>query len=194
MKIDLKPSDCCDRWKFYISWVPDKVLACHVIGADRFNSTARNRAKYAKRLGFRPHCEPWEQWNLHRDDVHWINTSAPIRQGNPMNPAYLEYPSAKTIDNPCQHHKYLLITVTLENRWYAYAIIHCMGELCNISTIIGHADYLKDGIMLLLMEEVIRSAGNVGVKVVDYGTWDSGTDGLRYFKHSTGFKPLTLTL
>ena len=51
---------------------------------------------------------------------------------------------------------------------------------------------MKDGVMLLLTDAIQSLAVTLEVKAVTYGTWDSGTDGLRYFKHSTGFKPTYL--
>jgi len=69
-----------------------------------------------------------------------------------------------------------------------------MGELMNISTIIGHHAYLNDGIMLLLMEQIQHTAEAMGVKAITYGTWDSGTEGLRHWKHSVGFEPQTIEI
>lgn len=109
-----------------------------------------------------------------------------------MNPAYFVYPAEKTIDNPCNDHQYHLITVSYGGKWVAYSIVHAMGELMNISTIIGHADRLRYGIMLLLMEEIVKVASARGVKYIDYNEWESGTPGLKYWKHSTGFEPMEL--
>ena len=193
MQVDIKPYPCCDRWHFYRGWLPGKVLAVHTVGVSKFNPTARNRLSYCIRSGYISTHQKWEQWNEHLDDIFLINTSAPVRQGEPMNPAYLEYPAQKTIDNPCAYHTYQLVTVEKDGHWYAYSILHAMGELMNISTIIGHADHLKDGIMILLMDEIIRVAKGLNVKYIDYNQWDSGTKGLQYWKHSTGFEPMQLS-
>lgn len=186
--VNIRPYDCCDRWRFYRDWLPGKTLAVHLVGKCKMNPTARNRAKYAIKRGYTVSERAWSEWNDHRDDIYQINTSAPVRQRNPMNPAYFDYPDMKIIDNPCTH-KYLLVSVDLGGKWVAYAILHAMHELMNISTIIGHTDYWKDGIMPVLLSGIIETAERYGVKVIDYGTWDSGTDGLRYFKHSGGFFP-----
>ena len=189
--VNLKASDCCDRWHFYRKWLPGKVLAVHTVGVSQFNATARNRLNYCMKLGYTASSKDWNEWNDHREDVFKINTSASERQGNPMNPAYFDYPDEKHIENNC-YHSYRLVVVEYGGVWYAYSILHAMGELMNISTILGHADHLKDGIMLLLMQEIIKLAESLNVKYIDYNLWDSGTKGLQYWKHSTGFKPMEL--
>lgn len=180
--------DDCTRWQFYDEWIRGKELA--VWSGGKWNSTARNRLNYCRRKGY--HVQTgWELWNNNLPEIYSINTSATHRQGREMNPAYFDYPSPKTIHNDCPDHTYHLICV-FGPELVAYAIVHHMGELMNISTIIGHQDKLKDGVMLLLTDAIQQLAVTLDVKAVTYGTWDSGTDGLRYFKHSTGFKPTYL--
>jgi hypothetical protein len=191
--IDIKPNGCCDRWKFYQGWLPGKLLAVHVIGKSKWNATAKNRWYYCCKKGYTSKHDFWDEWNNHLDDIYAINTSATHRQGREMSAAYLQYPHKKTVDNPCKDHQYHLVTVSDDQGyWVAYAIIHIMGNLCNISTIIGHAAHLKNGIMLLLMREIISVCSVYNVVFLDYGEWESGTPGLRYWKHSVGFEPMTL--
>jgi len=191
MNVNLK-RDHCPHWNFYADWIPDKELAVWQPG-NKWNATAKNRLSFCKRAGYIGYHAQWEEWNLHRQDIYDINTSAPERQGNKMKPAYLEFPPEKNIVNTCDNHRYELIFVRIKSRIVAYAITHISGELMNVSTILGHADYLKDGIMLLLMEHIQITAIVHGVKALTYYLWDSGTQGLQYHKHSVGFQPLYLS-
>lgn len=191
MKIDLK-RDNCPHWNFYAEWIPDKELAVWQPG-NKWNATAKNRLNHALKNGYVDFDCNWQAWNLHRNDIFAINTSAKERQGNPMKPAYLEFPPEKNIINTCKHHQYRLIMVRHENTVLAYAITHIAGELMNISTILGHADYLKDSIMLPLMHRIQQVAVEENVKAVTYYLWDSGTAGLQYHKHSVGFQPCYLS-
>lgn len=189
IQVNLRPYDCCDRWRFYRDWLPGKTLAVYTVGSSRMNQTARNRASYAARKGYTVSEVTSDDYNAHLDDIYQINTSALVRQGNPMNPAYMNYPDRKNLTNNCSH-KYLIVSVRNgSGKWVAYSVLHAMHELMNISTIIGHVCHLRDGVMLLMMTGIIDAAERNGVKVIDYGTWDSGTDGLRYWKHSAGFVP-----
>jgi hypothetical protein len=190
MTIDLH-RDTCDRWQFYAGWIQDKELAVWQ-PCNKWNATARNRYNYISRQGYVVKYG-FKAYNENLEDIYAINTSAKERQGRGMNPAYFDYPKEKNVINTCYHHAYYFIGIVYQGTMKAYAILHVMGELMNISTIIGHADYLKEGIMLALTAEIQEFAAERPIKAVTYGTWDSGTDGLRYFKHSTGFQPLTLS-
>jgi hypothetical protein len=188
--------DLCDHWRFYSGWIVGKELAVWQPG-DKWNATAKNRLSYAKRKGYAAlHCD-WKDWNQSLADIHAINTSTEVRQHNPMNPAYFDYPQPKSIVNDCPNHRYDLIATHINGTIVAYAITHRSGDLINISTIIGHAAHLKDGIMLPLMESIQKLAVDLGVKSVTYGEWlsghnEGGKNGLQYWKHSVGFKSLYL--
>jgi hypothetical protein len=190
-QIDLKRDNCL-HWHFYADWIPYKELAVWQPG-NKWNATAKNRLSFASRSGYIGYHALWKEWNQCRQDIYEINTSAPVRQGNPMKPAYLEFPPDKNIVNTCEHHRYELVFVRKGSKVVAYAITHISGELMNISTILGHADYLKDGIMLSLMDQIQKLAILHGIKALTYYMWDSGTPGLQYHKHSVGFQPCYLS-
>jgi hypothetical protein len=193
--VNLHP-DPCDHWRFYHEWIPGKELAIWQPG-NKWNATAKNRLSFAHRNGYYDYDCNWSAWNNSRDHIFRINTSAKVRQGNPMNPAYFDYPSEKNITNTCQHHGYYLAMVIKNGQVVAYAVIHICGDFANISTIIGHHDYLKDGIMLPLMNRIQLIAMEHEVKAMSYGEWmsghnEDGKNGLQYFKHSVGFEPVYL--
>lgn len=186
MQVNLFRDDC-PHWKFYADFLPGKELAVWHPG-NKWNATAMNRLRYAIKNGYLACTDHWHSWNLSRDQIYAINTSCLERQGEPMNPAYFDFPEEKHIVNTCDHHRYELITV--KNKCIvAYAIVHVAGELMNISTILGHAAHLKDGIMLPLMAQIQQTAIDLGCKAVTYYLWHSGTEGLQYHKHSVGFEP-----
>ena len=188
----LRPGECCDRWKFYRGWLPQRIVAVAHTDMVKFNSTARNMRNRAM-TKYESGRLNWEFWNSHLDDIYDINTSAKERQGREMNPAYFEYPKPKSpIENNCNHQYHLYAVWDETGKWVAYAIIHRMGEIANTSTIIGHADRLKDGIMYLLMDTIINTIPQDTHWLI-YGEWDSGTKGLQYWKHATGFFPAHVT-
>jgi hypothetical protein len=79
----------------------------------------------------------------------------------------------------------------IENRdgvLVAYTVIYRAGDLALVSQILGHGDRLDDEIMYLLVQGVVDAESARGGFLV-YNRWDSGTDGLRFFKTRLGFRP-----
>lgn len=193
MNVNLHPDDCKD-YHFFSDWIKGKLLAVHDLQT-KFNSTARNRLNYCKKLGYNTHGEGLGSRNSNLPDIYEINTSAEERQGKPMNPAYFEYPKEVVFNEFCQHHYFDFIGVFHPDtkKMVAYTELYFIGEFVNISRILGHKDYLKDGIMLYLIELTINLCKYNDTKALIYNQWESGTEGLKYFKHSTGFKPMQIS-
>ena len=120
------------------------------------------------------------------DEIHRINTSAPVRQGKPMAAGYHRRPSETPLPvYPCERHGIHSYGVEdPDGVLVAYAFIYRAGDLALVSQVLGHADHLADEIMYLLIQGVIGREKN-GYLV--YNRWDSGTDGLRFFKERLGF-------
>lgn len=149
--------------------------------------TARKRADRASRLGYRFAQIRREE---HVDDLYAINTSAAERQGRPMSAGYLERPSAEPLPvYPCPSH---LIrqngVVDSRGRLVAYLWMYRVGQLALVSSILGHADRLADDVMYLLFQGALAAELDEGGVCV-YNRWDSGTEGLRFFKERLGFEP-----
>lgn len=149
--------------------------------------TARKRADRARRRGYRFSA-------IARHDraaeIYAINTSAAERQGRPMTKGYRQPPSQTPLpDYPCPLHAVRTYGVeTLHGRLVAYLFVVRSGALALVSQILGHAAYLEDEIMYLLVEGAIgRETRWPGLLV--YNRWDSGSDGLRFFKARLGFEP-----
>lgn len=191
MIVNLKPDEC-QHYKFFKDWIVGKRLAVHDLTTPS-NATARNRLSYCRRKGYTT-LKGWDERNQRLSDLYEINTSAKERQGKPMNPAYFDPVQPILFNEQCKfHHVEWYGVQTIGWKLVGYVEAYFIGEMVNISRILGHADYLKDGIMLLLIEELISDCVYQNVKAVVYNEWDSGTAGLQYFKHSTGFREMELT-
>jgi hypothetical protein len=86
-----------------------------------------------------------------------------------------------------------LATVMVNQRLYGYISLIRYKDLAVYSQIIGHGDYLRDGIMYLLHSYV---SGRVWdeVKYIMYGAHTSGTDGLKMWKKRMRFEPYNVYL
>ena len=122
------------------------------------------------------------------DELHQINRSAPFRQGRPMSDGYRQRPTDTPLpDYPCDRHR--VNTYGIEDRdstLVAYAYIYRAGDLALVSQILGHADHLEREVMYQLVQGVI---GREKDGHLVYNRWDSGSDGLRFFKERCGFQP-----
>jgi len=151
--------------------------------------TARKRAMRAMRLGYE--ARPISRAD-HLDDIHAINTSMPERQGRPMSPSYRERPTLTPLPAyDCPRHRIDEHGVfAADGRLVAYLVMYVCGDLALVSQILGHADHLASDVMYLLAVEAFRATlDRSGPVTVFYNRWDSGQDGLRYFKARLGFQP-----
>ncbi len=147
--------------------------------------TARKRADRATRKGYR---FLGVQRHLRAAELHQINTSAPERQGRPMSLGYQQPPSETPLPvYPCPRHAVRTYGVeTSDGQLVAYCWIYRAGDLALVSQILGHLDHLENEIMYLLAQGVI-GAERDGHLV--YNRYDSGGEGLRFFKDRCGFEP-----
>lgn len=149
--------------------------------------TARKRAGRATRLGY-------EFIDVVRhefaDDIYAINTSATERQGRPMSAGYGAMPPRlPDPDYPCPRHGvHPYGVVDAHGALVAYLWCYRSGELALVSQILGHAEHLKNDVMYLLFQGAMEREHAVGYGWFVYNRWDSGTDGLRYFKEKLGFR------
>jgi hypothetical protein len=124
--------------------------------------------------------------NDHVEEIHAINTSASMRQGHPMEKEYIKFKARFPIEKDWLY----LGIKNDQGRLVAYLDISCIGEVAYVGPILGHAAFLKDGIMYLLFAEAIRLLmDKKSVRYFMYDTYFGGTDGLRLFKKRIGFQP-----
>lgn len=153
--------------------------------------TARKRADRAQRRGYR-----FTEIQRHRrvDEIHEINVSAQTRQGRPMSEGYRRRPSETPLpEYTCPRKRHAIRAYGVEDRMHrlvAYAYVYRAGSLALVSQILGHADHLENEIMYLLFQGAVKcEAWYSGGGFFVYNRWDSGTDGLRFFKQRLGFEP-----
>lgn len=148
--------------------------------------TARRRALHAKRNGYHFATIDRRDYEL---DILRVNRSKPERQGRPMGAGYHERPryGANPIGCP-RHHVYTYaILQGRHERLVAYLWLYRSGQLAMISSILGHAEHLHDGIMYRLFEGMLEQQRPHGGTVF-YNLWRSGQDGLRWFKTRVGLE------
>lgn len=127
----------------------------------------------------------------HLDDILAINTSSTDRQGKPMAPEYCDVSVLRSYF----HDKPSLYGITdRDGKVIAYAYVPIHGELCVFSRLLGHAEHLDQGVMYLLISEVIREMSVLRMERgkplwAMYDTYFGGASGLRYFKTRLGFSP-----
>lgn len=149
--------------------------------------TARKRAWRSERLGY--HFTEIDR-ALYSDDIYEINTSLATRQGRPMSDGYLEHRQQGSLpDYPCDKHAIRAYGVIGPHaNLVAYMTLYRIEELALISMILGHGDHLRNDIMYLLFAGMVEQQAHLGGWLY-YNLWDSGTDGLRYYKEKVGFRP-----
>jgi hypothetical protein len=175
------------RWGVALLRLPDTFDA-YLAGCSRLLLRRRRRAesegfKYGLVL-------PLE----HLDEIVEINRSAPRRQGRPMTEVYVDRDLvAKTFEANTPVHGIL----SREGRLRAYAVVIVVGDAYVFSYLLGHADDLGDGIMYLLMSEILRSCiearrsdGTPTWLMCD--TFWGASKGLAFFKERAGFAPHTV--
>lgn len=189
-------ADCCDELAVRLHAQLDKPkytrgVALMAVPESRAaweeeHRTARKRAWRAERLGYR-FAEV--DMSLYNDDRHEINTSLDTRQGRPMGEGYLVRRNHGPLpDYRCDRHRIHTYGVIAGRHLRAYLSLYRVGELAMVSMILGHGDYLRDDIMWLLFAGTVEmQAGQRGFFY--YNRWDSGLDGLRYYKQHVGFAP-----
>jgi hypothetical protein len=148
--------------------------------------TARKRAARAARLGYR---FAFVKRHEHADDIYAINTSLPVRQGRPMSAGYHQRPTETPLPAyACDRHAIRTYGVLAGTTLVAYLWLYRAGELGLVSSILGHADHLGEGIMYLLFAGMLEQEIGYGQGAVVYNRHDSGTDGLRFYKERVGLE------
>ena len=205
-------------------WVPCVIPVDEVLDFEawerrirKFEQGNRNRAKNkAKRLGF--YTKIFNP-KLFVPDLFAVNTSTAHRSGGAMRGGYLRtieemggppvryYPP----DTPkCLVHWGLSFGVfvrepghcqgdiQVDERLVGYVSLRRIGDFACYSTILGHAEYLKNGIMILLHHDIVEWIGQnrdhytKGLRYLMYGAVSSGGPGLMHWKKCGGFRGLAI--
>ena len=119
------------------------------------------------------------------NEVFEINNSVAFRQGKEMDKSYQEFRNYPINDNN------LYFGVYNGGILVSYLWVVKSGELAILNRLLGHQDYLKDGIMYYMILSYIEYELSVKSKtqIVMYDTFFGASDGLKMFKNRCGFKP-----
>jgi hypothetical protein len=122
----------------------------------------------------------------HVDELKGINSSAPWRQGRKMAAHYL----SEDFTLPYSPTQTPYGAFSPEGRLVGYIVLHEVGEIGILGIILGHADHLDNGVMYLLVTEVVGVLLRKGqARYCFYDMWYGASEGLRAFKRRCGFKP-----
>jgi hypothetical protein len=173
-----------------------KTVGVELIDVRRFEDFAKYLAKvggknstayYRRRAFTKGYSFVRINKNDYVEEIHAINTSSPMRQGKPMEKEYIKFKAQFPIEK-----NWLYLGVkNNQGHLVAYLDIDCVGEVAYVEFALGHAAFLKDGIMYLLFAEAVRVL--MDEKSVRYFMYDTHfayrSDGLRLFKKRIGFRP-----
>ncbi|MEG2456836.1 MAG: hypothetical protein RSB08_03320 [Clostridia bacterium] len=122
------------------------------------------------------------------DDILEINLSKSERQGHEMNKDYFD--KDKIIDESKDKANFGIFDINHKLVSYCYLIE--AGDFIIITRLLGHSDFLNDGIMHFMISECVRlwAEGRwPNIKYFLYDTWFGALAGLKIFKSDLGFKP-----
>ncbi len=124
-------------------------------------------------------------------EILLINSSAPVRQKRAMDADYLDIAELARF---FQNKPRIYGVLDGQGALRAYADAPVLGEVALLSRLLGHAEDLEDGIMYLLVSEVIREMIELKARQgapawAMYDTFFGAQPGLRFFKEQLGFSP-----
>jgi hypothetical protein len=172
--------------------VGSKVVGAALLRLDEFDDvegylgplrSTRKRVRRATRLGYTVGLfDP----NDRRSELLAIHTSLPERQGEPIDPSYLD-PGAVYATGPYVEY----VGVFRDDALVAYSELRYAGEIVSMNRIMGHGDHLADSIMFLLMAGIVGHVkeAHAETRYVFYDMFFGAGDGLREFKTRVGFRP-----
>lgn len=160
----------------------------------RIEASARRNVKKAIRLGYRFEAI---DYNARLDDVTAILRSTTTRQGKPM-PERLIKERARPHANPpsrSHFHDYPYFGVSKDDRLVAYAGCMVAGELCAIESIYGHAEFLSDAVVPLMIVSITGylAERHPAARYYSYDTYFGAGETLRRFKRKFLFAPHRVT-
>ncbi len=118
------------------------------------------------------------------DAIQLIHTSATIRQGKSLSSSYL-----KALASYPQNENNFYYGLFKDQELVAYLWLVKSGQLITFNRLMGHARYLKDGIMYMLVLKGIEEIFEMRPKpdFIMYDTLLGASEGLGLFKKRFGF-------
>lgn len=126
----------------------------------------------------------------YRHEILEIHRSTPRRQGEPMKPESQTEGGIVSMLGDRRGNG----VFDAGGRLRGYMLWIDAGEVIVLRGLMGHADFLRDGIMYLLFSETIRAAIEAGergsgARWLQYTWHHRQGDGMRRFKRELGFRP-----
>jgi hypothetical protein len=156
-------------------------------------SSARGNYRKAQRAGY---VMRRFNFNEHLDDAREIWKSTPVRQGK--LPRRVREGLVQPVNNPpsrTPYHDYPYFGVFRGNKLFAYASCLVAGEICNLADLYGHAYYESEGVIPMLVIEMVQElfTSYPNVKYFGFGTYFGASENLRRFKRKLQFFPYYVT-
>ena len=177
------------RWGVALLELPES-LDAYLAGHSR--KVVRQKRRLAGKHGFRYAMVSPDDY---LDDILAVNRSTPSRQGRPMPDSYTD---RSLVSRTFEGRPRIPAILGSDGRLRAYAIVIPIGDAAVVSTILGHADDLEDGLMYLLVSEIVGAC--IAARVASghpgwlmYDTFWGAAPGLAYFKARLGFRPCTVS-
>lgn len=125
--------------------------------------------------------------NSYIKDINEINTSKQMRGGYKMDISY-QLPVREFEIS----HDYIYIGILIKNKLVAYAYIAKPGDFYVFDQLLGHGDFLNDGIMYMLFLSFFENQYQTSkskIPLVTYDTMFNTMSGIFKFKSDLGFQP-----
>lgn len=133
-------------------------------------------------------------WNEKLDDIFEINNSSLGRQGREMDEAYIAYP--KKVENLNEKDfviKYIGTFVNEKLVGYVESTLYIYGNFAMTNRILGHKNYLKFGIMNLMIKKCVEFGIENNIEYINYLTMQNRKCNLlSAFKNRVGFREYSL--
>ncbi|NBV82810.1 hypothetical protein EBR57_01610 [bacterium] len=148
--------------------------------------SSRNMIKKAQKKGY---ITAIFDWNSRLDDIYKINRSSTFRQGKAMPDSYIKYPYKVDYSVNSGTFKVMHLGVFFEDGLVAYLELFIYGNFAVCNRILGHKEYLADGIMNLLIYSAIdRGVTHRDFEFLNYLSMRNvETNSLSGFKKRVGF-------
>lgn len=146
-------------------------------------------AYYSRKAGARGYKFVEIDRNSYVGDIYEINTSISERQGKQMEESYRKKTESFKDE---QNFRYFGV-LDSKNKLIAYCDLAFYGGFIQISRLLGHKNYLNDGIMYFMIVEIVKMVFDkyimAGYEYIMYDTYFGASEGLRLFKTKLAFRP-----
>lgn len=143
-------------------------------------------AYYARKAKKRGHTFCKIDRNKYINDIFDINTSKEIRQGIPMTTEFQK----KVLHYQDKEDELYYGVLDKNGILRSYCWFWKAHEVIIVDTLLGHKNFLNDGVMYLLLTGALQNIRQTkDVKYVMYDMFFGAAPGLKMFKSKLGFRP-----